>query len=78
MVFLGERDLVYKCSPSDDKDQCYNAMKHYLWKQALSKKNSELDKQVVIHVLYSIIYVNMLNWDGQVRREYDTTIVSLI
>lgn len=42
------------------------------------KQNSELDKQVVIHVLYSIIYVNTLNWDGQVRREYDTTIVSLI
>ena len=42
------------------------------------KQNSELDKKVVIHVLYSIIYVNTLNWDGQVRREYDTTIVSLI
>lgn len=42
------------------------------------KQKSELDKQVVIHVLYSIIYVNTLNWDGQVRREYDTTIVSLI
>ena len=42
------------------------------------KQNSELDKQVVIHVLYSIIYVNTLNRDGQVRREYDTTIVSLI
>ena len=41
------------------------------------KQNSELDKHV-IHVLYSIIYVNTLNWDGQVRREYDTTIVSLI
>ena len=42
------------------------------------KQNSELNKQVVIHVLYYIIYENSLNRDGQVRRKHDTTIVSLI